>query len=106
MSTAIVFEGNRKIISIAHNMPKAMIRALGDGCYDVLVVTGGALVELLRNKQLSLDMFATVVLDEDRLSMDKCTANFTALGQYIFFLIHARLNSVSVSSRFFLIPSP
>ncbi|CAE7857361.1 RDR1, partial [Symbiodinium sp. KB8] len=62
---AISMETQLRVCRVCgENKTKATMRELQDGTYDVLVVTGGAFWEMLSKDELSLDMFATVVVDE------------------------------------------
>ncbi|CAJ1341611.1 unnamed protein product [Effrenium voratum] len=64
-ASAIAAEtGLRTCQLCGENKTKGMLHKLRDGGFDVLVVTGGALVEILRNEELSLQQFSVVIVDE------------------------------------------
>jgi hypothetical protein len=48
----------------SENKTKRMVSRLNDNTYDVLVVTGGSLYELINNHQLRVEDFCVLVLDE------------------------------------------
>ncbi|CAK0821156.1 unnamed protein product [Prorocentrum cordatum] len=64
-AVAIAAETGLRVCKLcSENRTKATIHELNDGAFDLLVVTGGSLREMLRRSELSLEVFSVVVFDE------------------------------------------